>query len=385
LPLRLKKIFFYLSQTEVPPLPDITLAALTKVHYYPYIEHSNLNSGDADLSLSEQAGYKKKRFLHQYVDTQVLNNSGNRFDFIFQNKKSSIQNNSKHKILFTGNSLSYGFGVNPESRYYNILDRTYSKEKNVEIIPAAISAINSTQENILLHTTILPQKPDMIFMINGWNDVMMPPIFLIRPGDPMTMSALYQKYENKFFNIIIQASKKSSWLSKYLTRLIEYDRTTFLGRLETDQVFRRNLQTSIVNVYISNLNTMIESCLYRDIRVIHFLQPSADYQWITTKSNYSLQTQEQFIQKMSNYPWYKLGLTKFVFETYSLIKLEIKKMPWAYLSYDIHDWFTLEDYLDPVHLNSEGHRKLATNISNLINFNLNRNLTHANQHEKETA
>lgn len=361
---------------------DISLAAITKVHYLPYLEHSNFSFASSPNEVAELSGYQKNRFLYQYTKKEIQKSSADRFNFIFQNNL--INKNHAFKTFFLGNSLAYGFGVAKENKYYTLLQKEY-ENTNIQIIPSAVSAINSTQENILLHTTILPNSPQLVFIINGWNDIAMPPIFGVRPGDPMTMSSLYCKYESTIFNFLLKVSKKSKIISRWITNNIIKDRNDYLALLLNDKDFQICLKDSIINILMSNLEIMIESCSKRNISVIHMLQPSADLNWKRYKFKNSAESQISFSTRMQKYPWASLNLGGFIAEMYEAAIQEIRKKKWSSCSYDIQDWFNLDDFLDPVHLNESGHKKMSNALKEIINTQSNLRLSISNNQTKEIA
>ncbi len=355
---------------------------MTKVHYLPYIEHSNFSFANDPTEVVKMSGYSKNRFLYQYTKKEVQKSSADRFNFVFQNSLSEIE--SSFKTFFLGNSLAYGFGVAKENKYYSLLQKHYHNS-HIQIIPSAISAINSTQENILLHTAILPKSPQLVIIINGWNDIVMPPIFGIRPGDPMTMSSLYSKYESSLFNFLLTLSKKSKTVSRWITNNIIKDRSDYMSLLFNDLDFKLCLTDSITNILVSNLETMIESCSKRNISVVHMLQPSADLNWKKYRFNNSEKSQMEFKDRMSKYPWASLNLGDYISELYESLQIEISKKSWGYCSHDIQNWFSLDDFLDPVHLNAAGHQKLATGLKGVINFQSSLKSTNSTYQTKEIA
>ncbi|MEQ1875380.1 MAG: SGNH/GDSL hydrolase family protein [Bdellovibrionia bacterium] len=345
---------------------DITLAAMLKVHYFPYLEHSNAPSTGEGNSQPEKGGYRRNRFLYQYFKRDVLPHAGQRFDHIFQGKAKEAADTRLYRIFFMGNSLAYGFGIDPHERYYSLLEKDLNERGQVSVIPAAVSAINSTQENVLFHLAVLPQKPDFVVTINGWNDVMMPAIFSLRPGDPMTMSALYGKYDQVFFNLVMRVCKRSTLASRFVTRLLERDRKDFLKTFRSDNVFRESLSRSIVNVYMQNLETVAEGCRLRGIKFLHILQPSGDVLWERYEDRFPPPVRDEFQKRMNDYPWAALNLGPFITEIYGKIKSEIAKRPWAADSHDPIEALSLDHFTDPVHLNPAGQSVLACELKKII-------------------
>jgi lysophospholipase L1-like esterase len=341
----------------VPARGDLTLASANMVYYQPYLEHANLPTiGDGE-SEPERAGYFKSRLMYQYRRSALLGSAGERFAHVFQGEDKNTANRQVDRLFVLGGSVAFGQGAEGGDRYFKQLEGRLGG--NWRVIPAALGAINSTQENIILHLVVLPLQPDCVLILDGWNDVVLPSLFSVRPGDPMTMSTLYQKYFHPLFNLRIFLAKRSWVANKLLLRSLRLDRREFLDFLQREPKFREDLLESAARVYVSNLQTMMESCRARGIRVIHALQPSADVMLTRESARFTAAEKEAYQERMDSIPWANMGLRSFIDEAYRKIELQIAGHPWAKDSISFKGEFQLDQFADPVHLNANGQKTLA--------------------------
>jgi lysophospholipase L1-like esterase len=338
---------------------DLTLAQSNMVFYLPYLEHCNLPTpGKTGASEQSKAGYSKARLMYQYRKTEVLKHSGERFHHIFQDKLQEAQDRGSFRVFIIGGSVAFGHGAEDSERYYNVLERRIKKVYPVKVIPAAVSAINSTQETILFDLVVLPLQPNFVVILNGWNDIVLPSLFSVRPGDPMTMSTLYQKYYHRFFNLLVYLAQRSSLIDKWVLKTLQRDRSDFLEFFFANPEFVKTVSQSVINVYLSNLENIIEGCRLRNIGVLHFLQPSADV-LVERSTILSEESRSAYKKRMEIYPWANVGLGPFINETYAAIEKNIASKPWANVSCNMLNRFTLDHFLDPAHLNALGQAVLA--------------------------
>lgn len=341
----------------MPGRGDLTLASANLVYYQPYLEHANLPTIGPGETEPEKAGYSKARLMYQYRRNALVGSAGERFAHVFQGEEKSTADRFVDRMFVLGGSVAFGQGASGPDRYYKQLEARLGGKWRV--IPAALGAINSTQENIILHLVVLPLQPDFVVILDGWNDVVLPSLFSVRPGDPMTMSTLYQKYFHPLFNLRVALAKRSWLANKLLLRSLRLDRREFLDFLEREPKFRENLLDSAARVYVNNLETMIESCRARGIRVLHALQPSADVMLAREASRFTDAEKQDYEERMSSIPWANMGLRSFIDEAYRKIELQIAARPWAKESIGFNGELSLSQFVDPVHLNAEGQRALA--------------------------
>ncbi len=355
----LRRIPFFEALVKRVSKRDTTLDATSALFYMPYLEHCNIPPLGAGTTEPERAGYSLGRLMYQYRRREVLQSSGDRFHHIFQHKLASAKDPGAFRIFTMGASTAFGHGAAPEERYYSLLEKAIRRPFPVAVVPAAVSAINSTQQSILFNLTLLPLKPDCIILIDGWNDIGLPSLFSVRPGDPMNISTLYQKYHHNVFNLMLTLGAKSSWVDKRIMRRLQADRADFLKYFFADGGFQRDVLASIVNVYLSNLDNIVENCRLRKIDILHFIQPSADVLLERRKTGISEKEHEAYTERVAHLPWAHVGLSPFLNKAFTALEEGIKSRPWNTVSQSLLTEFTLDDYLDPAHLNKQGQAKLA--------------------------
>lgn len=352
---------------------DETLVPTQHVFYVPYLEHSNFPSlweGDTE---PERAGYRLRRLSYQFHPRQVLQHSGERFEALFHDRIKESKDQKRLRIFFLGASTARGFGhgVNIDNCYHRLLESNLSKH-SAACIPVAAGGFNSTQENLLFHLAVLPNNPDFVILLDGWNDIFLPANLAVRPGDPMTMSVLYQKYHGYFFNLLTALARRNPWIRRRLLGVLDRDKKEFIGEFVSSQEVRRIIADSIINVYLGNMKTIVEGCQLRDIPVLHVLQPSAD--WILVNNLQDSKSAESYRNRISSIGWANHGLESFIASVYGDMMSGIKAQSWAQgVALDLQSKFELGHFADPVHLNEEGNAHLCELLTPIVEATLQQN------------
>ncbi len=79
---------------------------------------------------------------------------------------------NKYRILFLGDSMTFGYGVEAEETYPKVLEKILNEKNNsYETINAGITAYNTAQELTYLETEGLKYKPNLVILGFMLNDV----------------------------------------------------------------------------------------------------------------------------------------------------------------------------------------------------------------------
>jgi lysophospholipase L1-like esterase len=109
------------------------------------------------------------------------------------------------RILILGSSTAFGHGVKDDEVFAVVMEKQlkalYPKQK-IEVLNSGIPGYLSIQDYMSLATKVLPYKPDMIVIFNGWNDFKYGSI--IEPGEQV-QSWCFQELERAF------EKKPKSW------------------------------------------------------------------------------------------------------------------------------------------------------------------------------
>lgn len=341
---------------------NVSPPILSERNYYPYLE--NIKLYNTSNEVIKEAGYTKGRSLYQYKQEKQLKYAGERFEAVFQDRYADAKDLDSYRIFFIGGSVASGVGAGPKERYFEVMETMIHKPYSVKMIPAAIPAITSSQENILFHLTVLPNKPDFVVIFDGWNDVNHSAMFSIRPGDPPRMSALYSRHYSIFYNFQLYLASISKLYEKILVTGVRKDMKAYRKYLIDNDNFRNKLMESIVNVYLTNVEQMIVSCKLRNIPVLYVLQPSLDTLF-RLHSKYADKEEKnkvkEEIKRIDNSnPWASDRFPDFIADTYERISEEIARRPLIMEHFvDLQDAISVKLFIDPVHFDERGHRQFA--------------------------
>lgn len=330
--------FPYLGTLNLQPREQITAGPYGIYELHPAGE---LRPSLAQRDMPGMLGYAPSGVLYQYRGGEVRS-SGEMFDGIFQHARAAVDDRRALRVFFLGASVAFGWGVADEEKYFARLEGMLQRPYPLRAIPAAIPAINTTHENVLFHLTVLPHAPDVVVIINGWNDVMHPFQFGVRPGDPYYTSQLFSRHSDLFFNLRLWLSRRSQLYGNLFSQRISAEVERFQRELMAPeaQARREQLRESIVAVYLANMRQVIESCVLRHIPVLLVLQPLPDY-----------------AKKLRG----EAGYDTFLTDAYDRLRQELTTQPWAREHFvDVLEKMRPGDYLDPLHFNAGGQQQFAT-------------------------
>jgi hypothetical protein len=343
---------------------DESLLPTQRLFYSPYLEHNRFPSLGEGVTEPERAGYRLRKLFYQFRPTQVLQYSGERFENLFHDRLIEAKDRKRKRIFILGASTARGHGVSVENTYHRLLENNLRRH-SVACIPVAAGGFNSTQENLLFHLTVLPNYPDLVILLDGWNDIFTPANLGVRPGDPVTMSVLYAKYYGYFFNLLVALALRNAWIRSKFYGLLAREKEEFLAEFMSSSEIRKRTAESILNVYLSNVRTIIEGCRLRNIPVLHVLQPSAD--WILCNEQQDSKEAEGYRRRIAELGWTKHGLEPFIAAVYGEMMARIKAQSWARgVVLDLQSKFELGHFSDPVHLNEEGNVHLCELLTPIV-------------------
>lgn len=230
----------------------------------------------------ETYGYRKGGGAYVFGFDRPVSSMADRGTFLFQDRvalANAPPDPNVVRVFVLGGSVAYGVGASQrDRRWYAVLERslTASMNKEVRVVPAAMVGHVSTQERLALELMVLPREPDAIVILDGWNDVALPALFGVRPGDPYDQGILYEDFYSAF-----GGSRK--WLAQrsYLVRYLSHRsmaKTVAAQQAELlaspDKVAQYAASTS--SVYLDNITRMLDRCDHERIPCLAFLQPSRD-------------------------------------------------------------------------------------------------------------
>lgn len=193
-----------------------------------------------------------------------------RWDFLFQDRATIAHSTKPLRIFAVGGSVAWGTGASStETRWYVLLEQKLARElgRPVYIVPAAMGSYVSTQERLVLELAVLPQKPDAVLILDGFNDAIAP-AYGARPGDPYNMGSFYGR----------QLTPGSEWLASWshlYRRFREGRAAAEVARLQADLVHSPAAYgASVAKVYGENVLAMQKRCKQEGVPCVTFVQPA---------------------------------------------------------------------------------------------------------------
>ena len=95
----------------------------------------------------------------------------------FRGKDWVMEGQSSCRVIVLGGSAAFGQGASRDDKVFtSVLERllnasSNSMEGGVQVLNAAVTGYDSTQELILLVTRLLDYQPDVVVIVDGWNDL----------------------------------------------------------------------------------------------------------------------------------------------------------------------------------------------------------------------
>jgi len=109
--------------------------------------------------------------IHLSIDTSCYLKEYNSYGFRYE-EIDETKIDTSFRIFAVGGSTTYGSASNNDETWPGHLERIISEitENDVKVINAGISGASSKSEYELIKNKIIPLKPDLIIMYDGWND-----------------------------------------------------------------------------------------------------------------------------------------------------------------------------------------------------------------------
>jgi lysophospholipase L1-like esterase len=128
------------------------------------------------MYLKEDSGNKLMGHIHkpnssmELMNVMVSINSDG-----FRDKEYSVSRNGKYRIIVLGDSLTFGWGVNHEDTFENLLEEELNKKFPTEIINFGTGNYNTEQEVNIFVEKGLKYKPDKVILFYFINDAEITP------------------------------------------------------------------------------------------------------------------------------------------------------------------------------------------------------------------
>jgi lysophospholipase L1-like esterase len=183
---------------------------------------------------------KNKNLLYELLPDSKVKIQGNEFAinaFGFRDKKYRRRKANKSRIIFVGDSITYGWGVALEETYHKQLERVLSERGfDVDVMGMGIPGYNTIQEYYLIKETVLDFKPDILILQIAPNDFERTvSVRAYREGKNLTLTP-YHDYSIPF---VIKKTKFTYFLMRnsHLFKLINLRLYWFNNKRASDHIY----------------------------------------------------------------------------------------------------------------------------------------------------
>jgi lysophospholipase L1-like esterase len=257
------------------------------------------------------------------------------------------------RVFVIGGSLAVGSSAtNKDRSWHAILERNLRNglgRQDVYVFNAAMGAFVSWQERLAFELAVRPRDPDLVIVMNGYNDLLFPARFGTRPGDPFQVGLRYaQIYESPVRRAVVEFSAVVATLAQ---RGIEREMAFERSKIESSASSIHQYATNVARTYRENISAITESCRLGGYSCIVALQPLRAVMAPAVTSGDVL-TNHAIMEV------YKTWLDE--------IEHSTMNMSLVNLTTQLAGRLTPEHFTDTVHVNDAGQRLLADALAPFV-------------------
>ncbi len=234
-----------------------------------------------------EMGYRPGPFGFYYsADTPPPRSAATLADYLFAHKRSrydaaeidrlSCAGGDSVLIHVLGSSVAQGFSSEEKAdTWHAALERALRRRlgrQDVHIFNGAMGGFVSLQDRLAYHLAVAPRPARLVLIVNGYNDLTLPANSAVRPGDPFQLGLRYsQLFDDGFIWWLARHSAIANTVleNEFTRRIAEFRR-----RLEEDDaVFARHAR-AITDIYIENMEDVLDACVGRGQACRVAIQPA---------------------------------------------------------------------------------------------------------------
>lgn len=255
------------------------------------------------------------------------------------------------RVAVLGGSLVFN-GVSDDRTIPALLARDLgARLGNARVIPinAGIVGANSTQELVLLQTRVIDLAPDLVVVLDGFNDVLIPVVYEDRPGYPFNFGVTEAAWR-----ALPGPWSPLDWLgsrSRTLERLRSLVRTTATTSPDIDRIVAMASQ-----VHETNWRKMGQVCEANEVDCVFALQPTLLYRRTPVGAE----------QDISRLPALERAVTLFYRQAETRVAATRAAGMTAVSLAALFENYPDEAYWDVVHVFDEGNELIATRLTDVL-------------------
>jgi len=171
---KFKKIFTGIAVIFLSVLFTLLVLELTLRVVYPFSFHPGKSVFQAVTKLYRLS--KNKNLVYELCPNSGLKLEERGIEikingFGFRDKNYNLNKGDKKRVIFVGDSLTYGWSINLHETYHKQLEELlHSKNYNVDVMGMGIVGYNTVQEYYLIKEKVLKFNPDIIVLQICSND-----------------------------------------------------------------------------------------------------------------------------------------------------------------------------------------------------------------------
>lgn len=231
-------------------------------------------------------GYRE-RTMGFFAESQTPSRTSTRFaDYLFAHNRSRyradevdrISCSQKDAILVhvLGGSVAQGFTTFDSAHTWHArlegMLRQRMRRDDIYLFNAAMGAFISLQERLAYHLAVAPRRANLVLIINGYNDAVLPANSSVLPGDPFQLGMRFSQLLTDGF--WWWAARHSAIVHTLLQNAFNDDITRFRARLETDDALFGRYADAVAENYIENMHDVLDACKARGQACLVGLQPA---------------------------------------------------------------------------------------------------------------
>lgn len=293
------------------------------------------------------------------------------------------------RVLILGGSAAMGLGATDrKSVLANLLEERLNINQNIvhyEVLNCAVGDYSSTQSLLAFQTELLSFEPDVVVMVDGFNDFshsLWGSKFANGSWLPNSTRSFddcvyaIQKWENPWNPEVLKYRWKISKLGATIRKVFGRQTNGVLTKsthgMIWDDFSNWSIKDEAIVWYVNNLKTFIGMSNTHHFKLFHFIQPN--YLWTQKKPLMPMEAtyDKKLRQRMSKlYEFAPIYYNKLKI-SYNLLRNFVKTLDSAKQCVYLTDWGDLFDdkveeiFADPIHYNDRGQKILANEVAAFI-------------------